>query len=177
MEFSIEIYIYSRLNILITIKKRGFDNLTQSRIFLHKIHLRLKGPKKREMKNKIRKTKWNNTHRPDEPLDRLSLILFKYSDGLIKWLLPSDDPLGKLGGTNGNTNCLFTKFGPVGRELLLLFRSNCENVWYSSDDTTDDALPDGWWCCADDVPLMSLAFLLAETIRGTSNKWLHWNAM
>lgn len=26
------------------------------------------------------------------------------------------DPLGKLGGTNGNTSCLFTKFGPFARD-------------------------------------------------------------
>lgn len=39
----------------------------------------------------------------------------RYSDGLIRWLEPSEeDPLGKLGGTNGSTSCLLTKFGPPG---------------------------------------------------------------
>lgn len=96
----------------------------------------------------------NETYLPDDPTDLLSLILFRYSDGLIKWLEPSKEfPLGKLGGTNGSTSCLFTKFGPPGREFG---RSYGVYVWLSS---TVDSLP---WCSADNVPLISLAFLFAE---------------
>lgn len=55
------------------------------------------------------------SHLADEILDRLSLMDLRYSDGLIRWLEPSEeDPLGKLGGTNGSTSCLLTKFGPPG---------------------------------------------------------------
>lgn len=43
------------------------------------------------------------------------LILFRYSDGLIRLF---ESPAGKLGGTNGKTRCLLTKFG-----VECLFRS------------------------------------------------------
>uniref|UniRef100_A0A2M4DK17 Putative secreted protein n=1 Tax=Anopheles darlingi TaxID=43151 RepID=A0A2M4DK17_ANODA len=50
--------------------------------------------------------------RCEPALDFLSLMLFRYSDGLIRWFEPSPVPLGKLGGTNGRTSCLLTRFGP-----------------------------------------------------------------
>lgn len=110
------------------------------------------------------------TYRPDDAVERLSLILFKYSDGLIKWFEPSGDPFGKLGGTNGNTNCLFTRFGPPVRCDCWPPLNCVWYVWYSSDDICDDALPAPApttfvCCCADNVPLISLAFLFAATIR------------
>lgn len=134
-------------------------------------------PKKKNgkiLKNKIHFI-WNLcTYLADEADERLSLILFKYSDGLIKWFEPSDDPFGKLGGTNGKTNCLFTKFGPFDRD-----GDDCPDVdvdataaavtivdeqywawyvWYSSDDET-------LLLCSrpnDNVLVISFAFLLAE---------------
>lgn len=99
-------------------------------------------------------------------------MLFKYSDGLIRWFDPSDVPLGKLGGTNGKTSCLFTKFGPLERDwaacpcaVATVTDDDAQYcawyVWYSSDD---EALPPPllFWCCTDDVvPLISRAFLFA----------------
>lgn len=120
-----------------------------------------------------------NTHRADEADDRLSLILFRYSDGLIKWFEPSDVPLGKLGGTNGKTSCLFTKFGPferAGCPVAVVTETDDDAeycawyVWYSSDD---EALPPPLlcWCCTDDVvPLISRAFLFAAEMDVYINK-------
>lgn len=130
------------------------------------------------------------THRADEADDRLSLILLRYSDGLIRWFEPSEVPFGKLGGTNGRTSCLFTKFGPFDRDWPAddvddddADDDNCcwccavdgatdttdddaqycaWYAWYSSDDV--EALPPPllFWCCTDDVvPLISRAFLFA----------------
>lgn len=67
-------------------------------------------------------------------LDRLwsPLILLKYSEGLIS-LLESPAVPGKLGGTNGNTLCLFTSFGVASvpcssTSRLMIVRSEQEEL-------------------------------------------------
>lgn len=116
-------------------------------------------------------------------------MLFKYSDGLIRWFEPSLVPFGKLGGTNGRTNCLFTKLGPWCWRLFgvtgwtLTSRGWWWCCWWQSWTSTDatgaarDALePYGelfsgahWLCRLYPPPLpspqplawISLAFLFA----------------
>lgn len=48
--------------------------------------------------------------------DRLSLMLLRYSEGLIRLLELVVFP-GNIGGTKGRTRCLLTKLGPVIDDL------------------------------------------------------------
>lgn len=59
-----------------------------------------------------------STYRADDGHERLSLMLFRYSDGLMRCVTPSCDLFGKLGGTNGSTSCLLTKLGPPERGTM-----------------------------------------------------------
>lgn len=62
----------------------------------------------------------------------MSLMLLRYSDGLMRWLDPSAlDPFGKAGGTNGSTSCLLTRFGPA---WLDDDSAELERDWYSCCD-------------------------------------------
>lgn len=57
----------------------------------------------------INASSYSEQLRIEQILERLSLMLLKYSEGLMR-LLESELP-GKLGGTKGSTRCLLTKFG------------------------------------------------------------------